>query len=99
MGRHFTEAELDLMQQLKADNMAPTEIHKRLQRDRRRRRQIGPDLTTVRRALAGATFKRTQGPHRGMSPRAARGAQVSAEAYFLHSLKFAPSRTPIFCTV
>ena len=73
MGRHFTEAELDLMQQLKADNMAPTEIYKRLQRDRRRRRQIGPDLSTVRRALAGATFKRarveTRGGRKTLSPR------------------------------
>ena len=65
MGKHFADAELDLMFKLKAEKYSVPEIHRQLQAARRRRRKPGPDLTTVRRALKGATFKRSRVEARG----------------------------------
>ena len=73
MGRHFSDGELDTIQNLKAQRVPPTEIHKRLLRVRRRRGERGPDLTSVRRALKGVTLKRARVETRGgrsiLSPR------------------------------
>ena len=65
MGKHFSDGELDSMHSLKAKGFTPVEIHRQLQGARRRRRQSGPDLTSVRRALKGATFKRARVETRG----------------------------------
>ena len=65
MGKHFSEAELDAMQKWKADGMGATEVHKRMQRARRRGGMSGPDLTSVRRALKGTPFKRSRVETRG----------------------------------
>ena len=53
------------MRSLKTKGFTPVEIHRQLQGARRRRRQSGPDLTSVRRALKGATFKRARVETRG----------------------------------
>ena len=65
MGQHFTEAEMDNVQKWKAQSWTPTQMHDRLVKDRRRRRQSGPDLTTVRRFVRGKTFKRSAAETRG----------------------------------
>ena len=58
MGKHFTLAELDRMQSLRASAATPLEVHGRLTAARRRSRRTGPSLTAVRRALKGKSFKR-----------------------------------------
>ena len=65
MGAHFTDAELDTVQKLKSEKATPVDIHARLVKDRKRRRQKGPVLTTVRRFLKGDTFKRSGVETRG----------------------------------
>lgn len=65
MGAHFTDDELDTIQKLKAEKATPVNIHARLVKDRKRRRQKGPVLTTVRRFLKGDTFKRSGVEARG----------------------------------
>ena len=49
MGKHFTKAEMDNVQKWGAASWTPVQIHAALVKDRKRRRQNGPDLTTVRR--------------------------------------------------
>ena len=65
MGAHFTDDELDSIQKWKSENATPVEIHARLVKERKRRRQKGPVLTTVRRFLKGDTFKRSGVETRG----------------------------------
>ena len=65
MGKHFADAEKDTIQKLVAQGSTPKEIQARLAKDRRRRRQDGPDLTTVRRFVKGKTFKRSSKETRG----------------------------------
>ena len=59
MGKHFSATELDNMQKWKSEPMTPSQIHARLMRDRKRRKQQGPDLTTVWRFLKGKSHKRS----------------------------------------
>ena len=72
MGKHFSPAELDRMHQLKAQGITPAEIHRRLAKQRSSSGSAGPDLTTVRRALRGRTFRRsaveTRGRCRSLTP-------------------------------
>ena len=65
MGRHFSSAELDAIQRWRAAGWAPTEIHVQLVKDRKRSKQAGPDLTTVRRYLKGGTHLRSATETRG----------------------------------
>ena len=65
MGAHFTDDELDTIQKLKAEKATPVNIQARLVKDRKRRRQKRPALTTVRRSLKGDTFKRSGVEARG----------------------------------
>ena len=64
MGAPFASDELDIIQKLKSEKATPVDIHARLVKDRKRRRQKAPVLTTVRRSLKGDTFKRS-----GVEPR------------------------------
>ena len=65
MGKHFAAVELDNMQKWKSESLTPVQIHARLVRDRARRKQYGPDLTTVRRFLKGKSHKRSTVELRG----------------------------------
>ena len=65
MGRHFSDAELDTIQRLKAESLTPIEIHARPVKERKRLRQKGPDLTTARRFVKGKTQKRSATESRG----------------------------------
>ena len=65
MGAHFASDELDIIQKLKSEKATPVDILARLVKDRKRRRQKGPVLTTVRRFLKGDTFKRSGVETRG----------------------------------
>ena len=65
MGAHFTDAELDTVQKMKSEKAIAVDRHARLVKDRKRRRQKGPVLTTVRRFLKGDTFKRSGVETRG----------------------------------
>ena len=65
MGRHFTPDDLDKMFAWQADGDDPVTIHKKLAAARRRRHQSEPDVSTVRRALKGKTFKRGKKETRG----------------------------------
>ena len=55
MGKHFSEGELDAMQQWKAKGVAPTDICRRLQQARRRGGQSWPNLASVRRVIRPPT--------------------------------------------
>jgi hypothetical protein len=57
--------------------MTPVEIHTKLQMERRRSNKHVPNLTTVRRAIKGSTFKRSRKETRGR-PRRLTKANVSA---------------------
>ena len=59
MGAHFTDDELDIIQKLQSEKATPVDNHARLVKDRKRRHQKGPVLTTARRFLKGDTFKRS----------------------------------------
>ena len=65
MAPHMSNAELDRATALHAAGKTPVEVHALLQRPRAARGQSGPDLTTVRRALRGATRKRSRVETRG----------------------------------
>ena len=65
MGGHFTDDELDIIQRLRSEKANPVDIHARLVKDRKRHRQKGPVLTTVRRFLKGDTFNRSGVETRG----------------------------------
>ncbi len=65
MGKHITASELDEMFEWKADGVGPATIHEKMSALRRRQRRPVPDLTTVRRALEGKTFKRGKAETRG----------------------------------
>lgn len=72
MGKHFSATELDRMHKLHAQGVAVTDILSRLSRTRARLGQGGPDLTSVRRALKGRTFKRGRAETRGRPRRLTR---------------------------
>ena len=61
----MSNAELDRTTALHAAGKTPVEVHALLQRTRAARGLPGPDLTTVRRALRGATGKRARVEARG----------------------------------
>ena len=61
----LTTSEMDCIHKLKAESFTPMQIHAQLVKDRRRRRQQGPDLTTVRRFVKGKTHKRAVTETRG----------------------------------
>ena len=65
MAPHMSNAELDRTTALHAAGKTPVEVHALLQRTRAARGLPGPDLTTVRRALRGATGKRARVEARG----------------------------------
>ena len=65
MGKHFTTAEVDLMHQLHTQGVGAAEIQRRMAKQRGPRGKGGPDLTSVRRALRGRTFKRAKVETRG----------------------------------
>ena len=64
MGKHLSADELDNIQKWKAPGVATRVIHDRLLKARRRkskrRGETGPDITTVRRAVRGTSFKRAR---------------------------------------
>ena len=64
MGKHLSADELDNIQKWKAAGVATRVIHDRLLKARRRkskrRGETGPDITTVRRAVRGTSFKRAR---------------------------------------
>ena len=72
MGKHFSATELDRMHKLHAQGVAVADILSRLSRTRTRLGQGGPDLTSVRRALKGRTFKRGRAETRGRPRRLTR---------------------------
>ena len=65
MGKHFSPAELDNIQNWKSKSWTPVQIHAQLTKDRTCTRQRGPDLTTARRFVKGKTFKRSAVETRG----------------------------------
>ena len=65
VGGRFSDAELDSMQLWKSDGQTASEIHKRLAKNRLKKRLGGPDLTTVRRAIKGKTHQRAKHETRG----------------------------------
>ena len=69
MGKHLSADELDNIQKWKAAGVATRMIHDRLLKARRRkskrRGETGPDITTVRRAVRGTSFKRARVETRG----------------------------------
>ena len=69
MGKHLSADELDNIQKWKAAGVATRVIHDRLLKARRRkskrRGETGPDITTVRRAVIGTSFKRARVERRG----------------------------------
>ena len=69
MAPQFSPAELDFMQQQAQDNKSPVQIHTALCKQRARKKLAEPDLTTVRRALKGKTFKRSRTETRGKKPK------------------------------
>ena len=65
MGRHLTEAELDIVHTLKFQGLMLLDIHGRLTRARSVKGEPGPSLRAVRRALKGTTYKRAKVEARG----------------------------------
>ena len=65
MAPHMSGAELDRAAALHSAGKTPVEVRALLQRARTARGQPGPDFTTVRRALRGATGKRARVETRG----------------------------------
>ena len=65
MAPHSTEKELDHAAALSAKGKTPGEIHETLRGARGKRGLVGPDLTTVRRALRGLTRRRGRKETRG----------------------------------
>ena len=65
MAPHMSDAELDRATALRSSGKTPVEVHALLHRARKARGQSGPDLTTVRRAIRGATRKRGRVETRG----------------------------------
>ena len=68
MAPHMTPKELDRAFEL-SKKCTPTEVHAKLSASRRGRGLVGPDLTTVRRALGGSTFRRGGKETRGAKPK------------------------------
>ena len=64
MGKHLSADELDNIQKWKSADVATRVIHDKLLKARRgkskRRGETGPDITTVRRAVRGTSFKRAR---------------------------------------
>ena len=58
MAPHMTTQELDRCLALRGTGKTPVEVHAALSRTRAARGAVGPDLTTVRRALRGVAHKR-----------------------------------------
>ena len=65
MGKHMSDAELDMLLKWKTQGLTPAEIHRRTTRKRAIAGKIGPSMMAVRRALHGATFKRPNIESRG----------------------------------
>ena len=66
MAPHLTPAELDFLQQTFASGkLTAVEVHRRLATQRRRKGLAPPDVTTVRRACRGRSFKRGLAETRG----------------------------------
>ena len=65
MGKPLSAKEHDHIRKWSGEDMPPIKIHARLRSARRAKGQPGPDLTTVRRALACKTFKRSATEARG----------------------------------
>ena len=69
MGKHLSADELDNIQKWKTACVATRVIHDRLLKARRRKSkrcgETGPDITTVRRAVRGTSFKRARVETRG----------------------------------
>ena len=65
MGKHFTGSELDKILESHAKGRKPIQIQTEIACLRRRARQPGPDLTSIRRALKGKTHKRGMVERRG----------------------------------
>ena len=57
MVNHLSPKELDLIHRCQVDGLSATKIHKNISATRSKSRQPVPDLTTVRRAVKGKTFK------------------------------------------
>jgi hypothetical protein len=72
MVAHMTAKELEFITKLKSKKMGTPQIHKRLAAQRARRGEELPDITAIRRFLAGTTHKRgakeTRGRKRTYSP-------------------------------
>ena len=65
MVRHLSPKELDLVHRWQGDGLSVTKIHENILAARSKLRQSAPNLTTVRRALKGKTFKRGRVETRG----------------------------------
>ncbi|CAK0909407.1 unnamed protein product [Prorocentrum cordatum] len=68
MAPHLSKRELDLCFSLYAAGKTPVEIRDLVSRTRESLDETGPDLTTVRRALRGATHRRGPAETRGRKP-------------------------------
>ena len=65
MGTPLPPKGQDDIRKRSSEDMPPIKVHARLRSARRAKRQPGPDLATVRRALKGKTFKRSALEARG----------------------------------
>jgi hypothetical protein len=74
MAPHMTPKELDLIRTMKGKGKTPLQIHESLQKRRTNRGQVGPDISNVRKAVKGETFRsgmvETRGRKRILSARA-----------------------------
>ena len=68
MGRRFSAKELDDIHAWHARGVSVLKIHERLEQRRARAGDHGPELTTVRKAVKGQTWKRANVETRGRKP-------------------------------
>ena len=68
MAPHLSPAELDWMQKLDRSGKTPVQIHASLTARRSRRHVVSPNLTNIRKAIKGLTYKRGPKETRGRKP-------------------------------
>ena len=68
MAPHLSPAELDWMQKLDRSGKTPVQIHASLTARRSRRHVASPNLTNIRKAIKGLTYKRGPKETRGRKP-------------------------------
>ena len=95
MAPHLTEEELDFIHCQSAAGKSPIEVHKLIMAKRHRRGVDAPDITNVRKAIKGKTYKRARKETRGRKIKLSKTAATKLNTVRKHMLKKTKNRREV----